>query len=74
MLVPLLVPIFTEDESKKPDAAQMLGLGRSMTKQLVATGELETVLVGRRRLVIVQSIHEYVEKKRAAARIAGAAA
>jgi excisionase family DNA binding protein len=71
---PLLVPIFTEDESKKPDAAQMLGLGRSMTKQLVATGELETVTVGRRRLVIVESIREYVMRKRTATQVNGEAA
>ena len=60
------MPIFTEDQGKKPDAAQMLGIGRSMAKRLVARGELETVEVGRRRLVLVASIRDYVERRRAA--------
>lgn len=70
---PLLVPIYVEDQAKKPDAAQMLGLGRTMTKRLVATGELESVVLGRRRLVVVDSIREYVERKRAGAKAGEAA-
>lgn len=61
---PLLVPIWTEDESKKPDAGTLLGFGKTKIKQLVASGELETVVEGRRRLVVVDSIRDYVNRRR----------
>lgn len=39
-----------------PDAAGALGLGRSKVYELIAVGRLETVTIGRRRLVRVESI------------------
>jgi len=39
-----------------PDAAKALGLGRSKTYELIDEGQLETVRIGRRRLVRVSSI------------------
>jgi len=39
-----------------PDAAKMLGVGRSKTYELIAENRLETVTIGRRRLVRVQSV------------------
>lgn len=38
------------------DAAKALGLGRSKTYELIADGRLETVTIGRRRLVRVESV------------------
>lgn len=39
-----------------PDAAKALGLGRSKLYELIAEQRLETVTIGRRRLVRVESI------------------
>lgn len=39
-----------------PDAAKALGLGRSKTYDLIQSGQLETVTIGRRRLVRGTSI------------------
>ncbi len=38
------------------DAASALGVGRSKVYQLIGTGELDTVALGRRRLVRVESL------------------
>lgn len=38
------------------DAAKALGLGRSKTYELIAEGKLETLTIGRRRLVKVASV------------------
>lgn len=49
-----------------PDAATMLGgLSRAKTFQLVQSGDLPSVLVGRRRLVVVEGLHQYVARLRA---------
>ncbi len=39
-----------------PEAAKALGLGRSKTYELMAEGKLETVTIGKRRLVRVESV------------------
>ncbi len=39
-----------------PDAGKALGLGRSKTYDLIGEGRLETVTIGRRRLVTVASV------------------
>jgi excisionase family DNA binding protein len=39
-----------------PDAGRALGLGRSKVYDLISEGRLETVTIGRRRLVRVQSV------------------
>jgi excisionase family DNA binding protein len=39
-----------------PDAAKALGLGRSKLYELIAEQRLETVTIGRRRLVRVESV------------------
>jgi len=39
-----------------PNAAKALGLGRSKLYELIAEGRLETVTIGRRRLVRVDSV------------------
>lgn len=40
-----------------PEAANALGVGRSKLYELIAAGRLETVTIGRRRLVRSSSIH-----------------
>jgi excisionase family DNA binding protein len=39
-----------------PDAAGALGLSRSKTYELINEGRLITVTIGRRRLVVIQSV------------------
>lgn len=60
MVEPVLVPVW-------PDAANALGLGRTKTFEEVAAGRLRTVRVGRRRLVPVDALHEYVSQLEAEA-------
>jgi excisionase family DNA binding protein len=40
------------------DAAKALGLGRSKLYELISEGRLDTVTIGRRRLVRVNSVRE----------------
>jgi hypothetical protein len=47
-----------------PNAATMLGISTRRAWQLVSAGELESVLDGRRRLVVVTSIDERVARLR----------
>ena len=42
-----------------PDAAKALGLGRSKLYELISDGRLETVTIGRRRLVRAQSLRAF---------------
>lgn len=49
-----------------PEAGQRIGLGRTKTWELVRSGELESVRVGRRRLIPVDAIDQFVEQLRTA--------
>ena len=44
-----------------PDACKALGIGRSKVYELISEGRLETVTIGRRRLVRVESIRALAE-------------
>lgn len=46
---------------KIEDAAKLCGVGRSMAYEEIRLGRLRTVRVGRRRLVPLKYIDEYVE-------------
>lgn len=48
-----------------PDTARALGIGRTNVYSLIASGQLETVTIGRRRLVKVESV-EAIAKGEAA--------
>jgi excisionase family DNA binding protein len=39
-----------------PEAARAIGLGRSKLYELIGEGRLETVTIGRRRLVRIESL------------------
>ncbi|WP_346321639.1 helix-turn-helix domain-containing protein [Emcibacter sp. SYSU 3D8] len=43
------------------EAAKALGLGRSKTYELIAAGQLETVSIGRRRLIRIESVKAFAE-------------
>jgi excisionase family DNA binding protein len=46
-----------------PVAARMLGLGRTKIYELLDTGELASVKVGRARLIVVSSLREFIENR-----------
>ena len=46
-----------------PDrAAELIGLGRTKTYELIRTGELRSLKVGRRRLVPLEAIDEFLRQ------------
>ena len=48
-------------------AAEVLGVGRSTVYELLASGELAAITIGRRRLVIAASLIEFIERRMTAA-------
>lgn len=53
---PVLLPVF-------PDAGLALGgLSRTKVYELIATGELRTVKIGRRRFVPATAVQEFVDR------------
>jgi hypothetical protein len=49
------------------------GLGRTKIYELLGAGELDSILIGKRRLVIVESYRRLIERQRAARAQTGAA-
>ena len=47
-----------------PKAAEMLGIGRSKLYQFIQSGEIETIKAGRATLVVVESLQEFVMRRR----------
>jgi excisionase family DNA binding protein len=45
-------------------AMRMLGIGKTKLYELIATGELETIHIGRRRLVLRSSIDAMIQRLR----------
>jgi len=50
-----------------PTTVKMLGCGRTTVYELIKEGEIETVKLGKRRLVVMESLHSYVTNLRAQA-------
>jgi excisionase family DNA binding protein len=48
------------------EGARSLAIGRTMFYDLIARGEVETCHIGRRSLVVAESIARYVERLREA--------
>lgn len=46
------------------EAAEMLGVGRSKLYELAASGQIETVKIGKLRRVPVEAVERYVSKLR----------
>ena len=53
-----------------PEAAQVLGVGRSRLYELMADGDVESVHIGRRRLVPADALEAYARKLRDEQRVA----
>jgi excisionase family DNA binding protein len=49
-----------------PDAAEQLSVSARVLERLISDGEVETVKIGRRRLVPAEALTAYVEKVKAA--------
>lgn len=56
------------------DAGKILGVQRSTIYKLMEAGAIDSIKVGKRRLVIVASIHRFVEAQKIASPALGAAA
>jgi excisionase family DNA binding protein len=50
-----------------PEAAYKLGIGRSLLYELIAAGEINTVTIGRRRLVPESALVDYLDRRQHAA-------
>lgn len=48
------------------EAADLLSLGKSKVEELVRDGDVETVTIGRRRLVPAEALTDYVARLKAA--------
>jgi hypothetical protein len=49
-----------------PDAASAIGVGPTTMYGLIKNNEVETILVGKRRVVLTESLCAYIERKRTA--------
>ena len=58
---PTITPILL----RVPDAARVLGIGRSMTYALIAAGEIEVVHIGSVIRVPLDALESFVEQRRA---------
>lgn len=47
-----------------PEALTMIGLGRSKLYELIGDGDIEIIKVGKATLIVVESLHSFVEKRR----------
>ncbi|MBE0532634.1 MAG: DNA-binding protein [Rhodospirillales bacterium] len=50
-----------------PTAARALGIGRTRMYQIIDAGNVESVKLGKRHLVVVESLHAYADRLRAKA-------
>jgi len=50
-----------------PQAAEAIGCGRSYLYELIGEGRIETVKLGKRRLVVAESVQAFVASLRATA-------
>jgi excisionase family DNA binding protein len=47
-----------------PQALAIIGLGRSKFYELINSGEIETIKVGKATLIVVASLHAFVQQRR----------
>ena len=50
---------------KVNDAARMIGVGRTKLYELISSGELETIKIGKATRITTASLHRLVERCRA---------
>lgn len=47
---------------------RMAGIGRTLLYQLIGTGDLDTITIGKRRLIVLDSYRRLIERQRAQGR------
>jgi excisionase family DNA binding protein len=47
-----------------PQAAQMLGIGKSTLYEIIASGEIETIKIGRSTVVPIESLRSFLLQRR----------
>ena len=61
----------SEQQSGEPicvrvnDAARMIGVGRTKLYELISSGEVETIKIGKAKRITTASLHRLVERHRA---------
>lgn len=50
---------------RKPEMMQMLGIGSTKADELIKSGKVKSVLIGRTRLISVESIRDLLNSKAA---------
>jgi len=50
-----------------PEAARMLGIGKTKLYELISAREIDVIKVGRATLIVVRSLERFVERQSAAA-------
>lgn len=50
----------------KPEAAEQLSISERVLERLIRDGEMETVTIGRRRLVPADALVDYIDRIKAA--------
>ncbi len=50
-----------------PEFRRLTGISRSRTYELLEAGEIESIHIGSRRLILMESFHRLIERRRAAA-------
>lgn len=58
------VPEFEPIAVAIPTAAAMIGISRSKFYELLEAGEIDAIKLGRRRLIVVSDLREFVEARR----------
>ena len=56
-----------------PVAMAMLGIGKTKIFELIASGDIETILVGKSRLIVVQGLRDFIARQSAIVPIAAPA-
>ncbi|MDB5582266.1 MAG: excisionase family binding protein [Bradyrhizobium sp.] len=49
-----------------PQAAQLLGIGRSSLYELISSGQLETIKIGRSTVVPMDALRAFIQQRRVA--------
>ena len=57
-------PATTKITVRVPEAARMLGISRSRIYELITSGDIETLKLGRATLVPIASLHALIERLR----------
>jgi excisionase family DNA binding protein len=63
-----MAPVDTQDRITAPvgEFCKLAGIGRSLVYEMIGDGRLDSILIGKRRLIVLDSYRRLVERSRAA--------